>query len=190
MQIPSRPFRINLSSWYREYLAPLRLGLVFLSVLLLSGIVWDVKQVWVLRAQARELEPALQRVREQDRNFLQAAAQEGVDLSDAALERLPRDIAFANRLIAQRTFSWTTLLSDLEQTVPQGLAIKGIQNDFKESITIRLSGSALSFDAVTAFTLALGEHPTFHDPRLAQHREREDGVVDFNLTVGYRGQQT
>lgn len=182
-----KPFRLNLSTRYRAYLGPMRLALLALAGALVLGIGWDLRNLATMEAEAARTKPALARVHAQDREFVAQARREGIDLSDARLERLPRDVAFANQLIAERTFSWTKLLGELEETVPVGLAIDGVQHDLKKTVTIRLTGSAISLEAVTAFTLALSDHPAFYDPELVRHRLNDrTGVVGFNLHVGYR----
>ncbi len=183
------PFRINLSSRYREYVGLARIVLVLIAAVLVVAIVWDLQQAVTLSGQASQMEPAVARVRAQDRYFVEQARGENVDLSDAALKRLPKEVGFANKLIAERTFSWTKLLGELEETVPPGLAINGVQHDLGKTVTIRLSGSATDLEIITAFTLALGTHPAFYDPELVQHRVRErTGLVEFDLRVGHRGE--
>lgn len=181
-----KPFRINLSTRHRAYLGPMRVALLALAVALVAGIASDLRHLVAMEAEAARVSPALARVLAQDRAFVAQARREGIDLSDAALARLPRDVGFANQLIAERTFSWTKLLGDLEETVPAGLAINGVQHDLKKTVTIRLAASAISLEVMTAFTLALSDHPAFHDPELVRHRVKEDsGLVHFDLRVGY-----
>ncbi len=186
MGVMQRPFRINLSSRHRAYLGPLRTGLVALVLVLVGGIAWNLSQVLMVHGEAGQVQLALERVREQDRLLLAQAAQEGLDLSDAAWQRLAGEVAFANQLIAERTFSWTQFLSSLEEVVPARLAIDSIRLDSKSSI-IRLTGVAMSLEDVTAFTLVLQDHRAFKDPVLVQHRGVENGMVGFELTVRYRG---
>ena len=183
-----KTFQFNLSSRYRRYLEPTYMGLAVCVILLVCGIGWDLWQLVDLYGKEAQLEPALARVLSEDQQFIQAADKEGFNLSDSALQLLPGKVAFANQLIAKKAFSWTTFLSELEQTVPGGLAIGGIQNDYDKSITIRLTGTARSMDEVTAFTLALQEHSPFVNPQLTQHRVGTNNLFDFSLTVGYRGQ--
>ncbi len=181
------PFRTNLSTRHRAYLGPMRVALVVVAAALVVGIAWDLRMVATMEAEAARVKPALARVLAQDNEFVAQARREGIDLSDAALQRLPRDVEFANQLIAERTFSWTRLLGELEETVPTGLAINGVQHDLKKTVTIRLTGSAINLEVVTAFTLALSDHPAFYDPELVRHRVNErTGVVGFDLHVGYR----
>lgn len=180
-------FQVNLSSRSRVYVAPARRALMMLSLLLLCAIAWDLWVFWMIKAEAARLEPAVERLREQDERFVADAKRRGFDLSEARLARLPGEVSFTNRLIAERAFSWTTLLADLEDTVPPGVAIKGIQHDLRESVSIRLTGEGVSLEAVTALILVLVDHPKFYDPLLSNHRvEKKGRRVQFNLTVGYR----
>ena len=183
-----RPFRINLSSRHRAYLGPLRTGLVALSLVLVGGIAWTIYQALMIHDGAGQVQLALERVREQDRLLVAQAAKDGFDLSDAAWQRLAGEVAFANQLIAARTFSWTQFLSSLEEVVPARLAIDSIRLDTKSSI-IRLTGVAMSLEDVTAFTLVLQDHRAFKDPVLVQHRGVENSMVGFELTVRYRGME-
>lgn len=186
MGVMQRPFRINLSSRHRAYLGPLRTGLVALVLVLVGGIAWNLSQVLMVHGEAGQVQLALERVQEQDRLLMAQAAKEGLDLSDAAWQRLAGEVAFANQLIAERTFSWTQFLSSLEEVVPARLAIDSIRLDSKSSI-IRLTGVAMSLEDVTAFTLVLQDHRVFKDPVLVQHRGVENGMIGFELTVRYRG---
>lgn len=182
-----KPFRINLSSRYRAYLAPVRLVLMVLAGVLMIAIAWDLHYVYTLRDDAARLGPSLARIKKRDQGFVQRARREGIDLSDPALDRLSRDVGFANQLIGERTFSWTALLTELERTVPNGMAINGVQHHLGKDVTIRLTGSALGLQAIQQFTEALAGHAAFYDPALVQHRVRErTGLVDFSLRVGYR----
>ena len=184
----SNPFRINLSSRFRWYVKPARLGLIALVVAAAAATVWDLEQIWTAHREADEIAVALQRVREQDRAFVAESAKEGIDLSDAALQRLPGEVALANQLLEKRVFSWTRFLTELEQAIPSRLAINSIRLDPHSSI-IRLNGAAFSLEDVTALAVALQDHPTFKDPVLGQHRDAGNGLVEFDLTLRYRHQR-
>ncbi len=186
---PSRYFAIELSSRHRWFVAPLRMALVMLVWGLGVLIVWDLIETAMLRREAHDLRAGLERVRDQDRQVLTEAAQEGIDLSEAALQRLPGEVALANQLIAKRGFSWTRFLSDLEQAIPARLAISSVRLD-ATSAMIRLTGTAISLEDITALTVSLQDHPTFKDPVLGQHRQSPGGLVEFDLTLRYRSQGT
>jgi Tfp pilus assembly protein PilN len=160
-------------------------GLGLLSLLFIALIAWDWQEVKVIRDQAQTVEQAIARVREQDRRLQSQAKMEMIDLSDTVLQKLPRDVAFANQVIARRAFSWTHFLHDLEDAVPEGIAIHNIKVDMKTS-GIALGGAALGLKELTALIISLEDHPAFKQAVLGQHRTLDNGQVDFGLTVRYQ----
>jgi hypothetical protein len=182
-------FHINLSSRYRWYLGPLRLVLIGASGLLLAGILWNIGQAIVTYRESRQIAAELERVRQQDYQLVTEAAQEGIDLSDAALRQLPAEVTLANQLLEKRTFSWTMFLSGLEQAIPPRLVLSSVRLDPGGS-TVHLTGTAMSLEDITAFTVGLQDHPKFKDPVLAQHRAEGNGLVGFDVTVRYRREGT
>jgi type IV pilus assembly protein PilN len=180
-----RPFRINLSSHPGRHVAIMHAGLGLLSLLFIALIAWDWQEVKVIREQAQTVEQAIARVREQDRRLQSQAKTEMMDLSDGVLQTLPREVAFANQLIARRAFSWTHFLHDLEDAVPGGIAIHNIKVDVKAS-SIALGGTALGLKDLTAFIIRLEDHPAFKQAVLGQHRTLKNGHVEFGLTVRYQ----
>ncbi len=178
---------VDLSGSHYAYQGRVCAALVLVSLFLVGLIVWNVREARAFRIQAMEVEQALARVQEQDRQVQLRGQMEGVDLSDTAMGRLTAQVVFANDLIAKRAFSWTRFLSDLEATVPPRVSINSIRLDFKDAV-IAIAGSALSLKDLTTFIISLEDHRTFKDATLLQHRVRDDDVVEFNLTVRYQSQ--
>ena len=181
----TRPFRINLSSHPGLHVAMMQAGLWLLSLLFIALIAWDWQEVKLIREQAQTVEQAIARVREQDQRLQARAKTEMMDLSDGVLQKLPREVAFANQLIARRAFSWTHFLHELEDTVPGGIAIHNIKVDVKAS-SIALGGAALGLKELTAFIISLEDHPAFQQAVLGQHHTLDNGQVEFGLTVRYQ----
>jgi len=177
-------FRINLSSHREMHAGALRLGLMLLSLAFIGLFAWDFQRLQEVQAQTAVAEQALVKARDQDRRLQADAHAAGLDLSDAALQRMAKDVAFANQLIAKRAFSWTHFLGDLEGAIPPRVAINSVRLDSKES-AIALSGTASSLKDLTALIISLEDHPAFHDAVLAQHHVQDDTLVDFTLTVRY-----
>lgn len=161
------------------------MALMGVAALMLLGITWDVLEVWGLHAEVGELAGSVARLREQDQRLVAQAGQEGVDLSTAAVTRLPAEVRFINGLIEKRTFSWTHFLSELERTVPGGVGVTSVRLE-PARLTIQLSGTARTFEDVTAFLTLLHDHPEFREPLLKQHRDRDDGLVEFQVMLQYR----
>jgi Tfp pilus assembly protein PilN len=178
-------FRINLCRRYRSAVAPLRLLLMGICVILTSAILWNLAQAMVMYQECRMIETELDRVRQQDLHLIAEARREGVDLSEHALSRLSFEVELANQLIEKRLFSWTKFLTELEQAVPPRLALSSVRLD-QAGTAVRLIGTAMSLEDITAFTVGLQNHATFKDPVLAQHRAGSNGLVEFDVTVQYR----
>lgn len=181
---PAR-FHINLSTRYRPAAAPLRTLLVVTCAMLSLGILWSLGQAVLGYREARTIEAELDRVRRLDVQLVAEAREEGIDLSEGALQGLSVEVDLANQLLEKRTFSWTKFLAGLEQVIPARLALSSVQFDAGGTL-VHLTGTAMSLEDITAFTVSLQDHPLFKDPVLAQHRAGTNGLVEFNVTVRYR----
>ena len=180
-----RLFVLNLSGRYRWYIGPTRVLIMFVSALLCLVMVWDLREAWDIRQDLDTMTATLARVREQDRELLARVGREGMDLSDAAIQLLPKEVAFANQLIAKRGFSWTRFLTELEQSIPPRIAVNSIRLDPANSV-VHLTGSALNLEDVTALTVMFQDHARFKDPVLGQHRDAGNGLVEFDLSLRYK----
>ncbi len=177
--------RVNLSSYTRPAVPVLRSVLMVVALFLAGCIVWDLVELWSVVGEVQELSRSTARLQEQDRRVLAEGVQDGWDLAPAANKLLPSEVSFVNRLVEKRTFSWTQFLSELEQTVPSGIGVQSIRLD-PNSALIQLAGVAQTFEDVTAFLTILEDHAQFSEPVLKQHHDRDDGLVEFNLTLRYR----
>jgi Tfp pilus assembly protein PilN len=182
-------FQINLSHQYRPVIAPLRMLLIASCALLALGILWNFRQMSLTYQEYQIIGEELDRVRQQDLNLMAEARHEGIDLSEEALKRLSFEIELANQLLEKRTFSWTKFLTELEQTIPSRLALSSVRLD-QAGTMVRLTGTAMSLEDITVFTVGLQNHAIFKDPILAQHRVGPNGVVEFDVTVQYRHEGT
>lgn len=179
-------FAINLSSRFRWYLAPARAALGIAALVLGLMIVRTSLEAWRMHEEIALLQSAVDKVLAQDRQVIAAALKEGVGLSESSLQRLTSEIAFANQLIDKRSFSWTRFLTELEEAIPEKLSVISIRLEPGTS-QVHLTGSAHSFEDVTAFMLGIERHPTFKHPVLGQHRDAGNGFVEFDLQLQYRG---
>jgi len=182
-------FQINLSRRYRPVVVPLRLLLIGSCVLLVMGIGWNLRQAILTYQASLTIQAELDRIRQQDLDLIAEARHEGVDLTEEALKRLPFEVELANQLLKKRTFSWTKFLTELEQAIPSRLVLSSVRLD-QAGTMVRLTGTAMSLEDITAFTIGLRDHATFKDPILAQHRVGPNGLVEFDVTLQYRHEGT
>ncbi|MGD9728439.1 MAG: PilN domain-containing protein [Nitrospiraceae bacterium] len=180
-----RLFAVNLSGRYRWYIGPVRVLIVAVSAVLCLVMLWDLRQAWEIGEENEAMTATVARVREQDSELLAKVARQGMDLSDSAIQLLPKEVAFANQLIAKRGFSWTRFLSELEQSIPPRIAVNSIRLDPTNSV-VHLTGSALNLEDVTALTVMFQDHARFKDPVLGQHRDVGNGLVEFDLSLRYK----
>lgn len=176
-------------------------GLTFVIAVAATVALWFWWDSRVIDELAAQREHATERVQETNRQFVQQAAQTGMDLSEARAKELGHQVAFVNRLTEQRAFSWTRFLSDLEEAVPSHISISSVALDFKETV-ITLNGTALTLKDLTAMVNKLDSHPAFRNVVLSQHRflepsargesstpgKDETRTVEFTMTVTYRPQ--
>lgn len=180
----TRYFHLDLASRYRWYVKPVRVGLAALCILTCLWIAWTVARAGNRLAELREMETRLDQIREQDRQLVAGARQEGIDLSAQSLQALPSEVSLANELLAKRSFSWTQFLSALEEAIPQRVSIKSVRLDSVGG-TVHLTGAAVTVEDITALTVKLQDHPVFQDPVLGQHHVGGDGLIEFDLSLKY-----
>ena len=140
-----------------------------------------------------------------NRQFTAQMQREQLTLTLQQMATIKHDVAFINQLADQRAFSWTQLLSDLEEALPPATSIGKIQLDMKDS-TVTFDGLAARMQDLNALIASLQTHPAFSHPVLHHHtmvdaqkaQNRQDGGgavespapvgVEFSLTVVYRHQ--
>ncbi|HET7909427.1 MAG TPA: PilN domain-containing protein [Nitrospira sp.] len=181
-------FRIELANRHRAYLAPTRFLLQLGAIALFSCASWTAAQTWMALQDIREMQARIDEARAEDLQLINEAKAEGLDVSEAALRRLPAEVSLANQLLAKRNFSWTSFLSGLEEAIPPRVSIKGVRLD-PVSAVIHMTGAAATVEDVTALTLKLQSHSVFHDPVLGEHHLGDDGLVIFDLKLKYRPQE-
>ncbi len=106
----------------------------------------------------------------------------------AVEDRLRKEVSLLNDLMAQRRFSWSRLLTELEQRVPNNLSVTDIQTDGRDG-TILLDGEAYSLKELSEFSKRLEESRHFLEVFLAreERRDSDDGpVTAFSMKFRYR----
>ena len=186
---PHGYFQIPLASRFRWYVLPLRFALMVCCAGLSAAILWSIAQTVLEYQEIWRVGVEMERVQQQDQQVMAEATQEGVDLSERAMQQLPAEVALANQLLEKRTFSWAVFLAGLEQALPPRLALTSVRLDSGGSL-VHLTGLAASLEDLTAFTVGLQDHPKFKDPVLAQHRVGPNGLVEFDVTMRYRREGT
>lgn len=200
IHIPLESSEIGMVRWIQRSLM-----LWVIATLGLAG--WWVWDSQTLVETAGQYEQASRRSEAGNRAIKQKMDAEGLSRSAEQLELLRADVAFANQLAEKRRFSWTRLLSDLEEAVPGQVSITSIKPKFDESIVV-LEGVAEHLHDLDRFVQQLQHHRAFRQAVLGKHEMRGDvaasshggparavshvderpdpRVVEYSLTVYYR----
>jgi hypothetical protein len=180
----------------------LQWGLIVLAILSVGLIGWWWEETQDLDAIAERYETAAMRTATLNRQFEAQLAREGLTLPGDQIAMVQGKIAFANLLSEKRAFSWTRLLSELEEAVPANVSIGSVKLDFQQS-NIVVDGLARSLQDVNIFVQTLQSHRAFQKAVLAKHEVHKgrDGVavlpieggmdaprhdIEFTLAVDYR----
>ena len=185
-------------------LGVLRAAQVVMSLVIVGAItaaVWFWMESQMLHRATAPYEASTQRILEITGTYVKEAKQAGYDVSDERLKELEQEVSFTNQMLAKRAFSWTRVLTDLEEAVPPHVSIGSIALSFKDGVsTITLTGSAFGLRDLTALVNDMESHAAFRQVVLSHHQtqgspEKADGqlrdkdgprAVEFSLTVTYR----
>lgn len=168
---------------------------------------WWVWNTQTLEETANQFEQAAGRSEAWNHSFKRKMEAEGLSRSAEQLETLQAEVSFANQLAEKRSFSWTRLLSDLEEAIPTQVSITSIKPNFDESIVV-LEGVAEQLHDLDRFVQQLQHHQAFRQAVLGKHEMRADTssasnggmprsvshaeerpdprAVEYSLTVYYR----
>ncbi len=151
---------------------------------------WDSRAV---EEEADRYEQSALRAERATKEFTERMRQDRLAFSQEQVATIREQVAFANQLSEKRGFSWTTLLSDLESTLPPHVALATIKLNFQDSAIV-LEGTAVRLQDINRFVTQLHAHPAFRQAVLDRHETRReraeeqaagDVPIEFALSVRY-----
>lgn len=120
------------------------------------------------------------------------------------LDRQNLQVGFLNQRIAERTFSWSTLLERLARELPGDVRLLALTPKTDETrgrtrsaasaakkpgagerIALDIDGQAKSVQAMLQFVDRLFARAEFADPNPQSQQEDEKGLINFKLSVDY-----
>lgn len=157
----------------------LSLILGFGNVLLYRSIQADLR---IAQERIRQAEEAI-RQREDSLSSLPDR------LSTTEMMRFDARVRLYNHIIEGANFSWSGLLFELEQAIPDRVALDEIQPDFGVG-GVSLVGTARTMEDVLDCVQRLKEREVFHQVYLLNHQANEkESTVRFTISLRYRGEQ-
>lgn len=105
-------------------------------------------------------------------------------VSDAEYTAFLVDVKNANSILYKRSYDWLALLANLEQLVPEGVALKSLEPADKGAV-LKLSASARNFSGVRKFIENLESSKVFSEIYLTDQtsvKEGEQKGLNFSVT--------
>jgi Tfp pilus assembly protein PilN len=176
----------NLSTrpFYNERAVRSVLGLLLLLAALLTA--YSAYSAYSLRSRERSLGArATQALAEADRLRGETRAITA-QINPKELETVTAAANEANAVIAQRAFSWTALLGELEATVPDDVRITSVEPRLEKGTTmVTLNVEAMSPEHLAAFIEALEKRGAFRQVLPREEAVAEDKVIDAKIEATY-----
>lgn len=160
------PSEVHLVQWIQR-------GLVLVSVVAGVTAVWWSWQVGSVEDLAISYEQAQARTESLSSTFKAKMQQDQLSFSPEQIAQIREEVAFANQLSDKRSFSWTRLLNDIEETLPPHVALGSIKLNDHESIIV-MEGAAERLQDINAFIQHLQGHHSFHQAVLDKHEIQQD----------------
>lgn len=181
-----KPIHLNLASRpYRDY-RPVYAAVVVLSLLTAFLMLNNVETYYRYTHETRATRAKIASVEAQAVQQEQAAAMAEQRLSRLDLKRLNAQTKFVNAKLAERAFSWSTLLDELESVVANDVRLLSVTPRFNGNGTVSLN---LAFAAKTAEGMIstinrMNADAQFRDP-FPSNESFRDGAYQFMLTAQY-----
>jgi Tfp pilus assembly protein PilN len=128
--------RTNLATrpFYNERAVHLLLGLA--AVLVLALTAYNVVRIISLSRQNTEFTTRINRDRAEARRMTAEAEKIRAGIDQKELQATADAAADANRLIDQRTFSWTAFFNRIEETLPADVMLTAVQPSFDQDVPV------------------------------------------------------
>jgi Tfp pilus assembly protein PilN len=180
--ISTRPF-------YNDRIVTMAIAVCVLVVLVVT--VMNVRNLVSLSSERAAIRARLQAdVSEAGRIRSEAEALQG-RIDQGTLTRLADSVREANQLIDQRTFSWTSLLAHLEETLPSDVRLTSIapraaRGDFQVAMAV----VTRDLESIDTFMDALLDTGAFYDVAPVEQRANDDGTYVAVVQASYMSSQT
>ena len=182
-----KPIHLNLASRpYRDY-RPVYAVVVILSLLTAFLMLNNVETYYRYIHETQATRAQIAKVEEQaakERQLEEAAKQR---LSGLDLKKLDQKTKFINAKLAERAFSWSNLLDELESILGADVRLTSVSPAFSIEGPVNLS---LNFQAKTSEGMIktidrMNADPQFHDAFPTSESRNDDGTYTFVIMAQY-----
>ena len=160
--------------------------LTAILVLIVAFSLWQVRGFLDYKERAAELRGTEQEVRV-DWDYLGGRV-------DDLQQRLSRpealaqmeEIRFLNQVVERKSFSWSRLLSVIEDVIPRGVYLTALepQIDNRGRIRIEMEARGRSVADISTFIAGLEQTPVFKDVAVSvEERNLENGLAEISVSM-------
>ena len=178
LNLAARPYRDE-----RPFIAVVVVSSVLIAVLTLMNFdAWYRYRTETQSTRAKIAQVEEQGRREREREQAAVRRLKGLDL-----KRLDRQTKFINAKLAERAFSWSTLLDELESVLVDDVRLVSVSPKFAEDGTILLSLNfqTRSPDGMITTINRMNADPQFADAFPSNETRLDGGNYSFDLTAQY-----
>jgi type IV pilus assembly protein PilN len=183
-----KPIHLNLASRpYRDY-TPVNLVAAAMFVLMLVLAWFNIDTFIRYNVDTRNTRAKIAQLEAQQRREKELEQSAQTRLASIDIKFLDEQTRFINAKLAERAFSWSALLDDLESVLPQDVRLVSVAPSFDKDSTVRLS---LTFqtktnDGMIRTINRMHQDPQFLNPFPNNESMIDGGMYAFDLNVIYR----
>lgn len=182
-----KPLHLNLAARpYRDY-RPVY-AVVVVSSLLIAFLAFNNFDTWLrYRTETKSTRDEIARIERQTAMERQRTETTNRQISSIDLVSLAKESKFVNKQLAERAFSWSQLLDDLEHVLPSDVRITAISPAFAENGTVQLNlpCEGKSADSMLTTIRRLQGDPRFANP-FPNNEEDTGSGYRFSISVEYK----
>lgn len=183
-----KPIHLNLAARpYRDY-TPVNLVAAAMFVLMLVLAWFNIDTYIRYNVDTKNTRAKIAQLEAQQRREKELEASARTRLASIDVKYLDDQTRFINAKLAERAFSWSALLDELESVLADDVRLISVSPSFDKDGTIRLGlqFQSRSNDGMITTINRMHRDPQFLNPFPSSETMLEGGVYSFDLSVGYR----
>lgn len=183
--------RTNLSTRPFYNVRAVRALIAAAAILVIAFTLFNVIQIVRLSASQRTVGAEAIGAEDEAERLRAEAGRIRSQIDAAELDEVAEAAAEANAIIDQRTFSWTTLLTQLEMTLPRDVRVRALRPRLERdgSFVLVITCEARTVEELDEFVEALEATGSFRDVLPTREQTTEDGLIVAVIEGRYRQPQ-
>lgn len=181
-----KPLHLNLASRpYRDY-RPVYATVVVMSLVAAFLMLNNVETYYRYTRETQSTRTKIATIEEQTRKEREREAALQQRIKGLDLGRLGAQTKFVNTKLAERAFSWSLLLDELESVLADDVRLMSVMPRFEQNgkISLGLSFASKSADGMIKTINRMNADPQFRNPFPSMQTEQGGGFL-FDLNVQY-----